>query len=77
MIQVAKISDSILAAVKNLKPRNLTVEGNKITVDVTDPLEENPDFVQAMVSAGGRIQAVTQLNPGLEETYLKVINETK
>jgi ABC-2 type transport system ATP-binding protein len=77
VIQVANISESILAAVKNLNPKDLTMDGNKIIIEVANPLEENPDFVQAIVSAGGRIQAVTQLNPGLEETYLKIVNETK
>jgi ABC-2 type transport system ATP-binding protein len=77
VIQVEKISDSILAAVNKLRPKNLAVEENKIIIDVTDPQKENPDFVQVIVSAGGRIQSVTQLNPGLEETYLKVVGETK
>lgn len=77
MIQVEKISDSILAAVKKLRPKNLAVEDNKIIIGVTDPQKENPDLVQVIVSAGGRIQSVYQLNPGLEETYLKVVGETK
>lgn len=77
VIQVEKISDSILAAVNKLRPKNLAVEENKIIIGVTDPQNENPDFVQVIVSAGGRIQSVYQLNPGLEETYLKVVGETK
>jgi len=77
VIQVSNLNDSILAAVKNLNPKGVTVDENKIIVDVTDPQKNNPEFVQAIVSAGGRIQAVTQLNPGLEETYLKVIGETR
>jgi ABC-2 type transport system ATP-binding protein len=77
VIQVASISASILTAVQNLKPKDFRVEENKIIIDVADPQAENPDFVQAIVSAGGQIQAVAQLNPGLEETYLKVINKIK
>jgi ABC-2 type transport system ATP-binding protein len=77
MIQVEKINDRILAAIKKLQPKDLGVEENRITLTLADPQKENPDFVQAIVSAGGRIQYVTQLNPGLEETYLKVIEETK
>jgi hypothetical protein len=81
VIQVETIDDAILVAVKALLPshlaRQMAVEGNQIIIDVTDPLKENPDYVQAIVSAGGRVQSVTQLNPGLEETYLKVIGETK
>ncbi len=77
VIQVAEISDSILAAVRNLQPKNLSVEDNQIILELSNPRKENPDFVQAIVSAGGRIQYVTELNPGLEETYLKVVSETK
>jgi ABC-2 type transport system ATP-binding protein len=77
VIQVEQVNDAILVAVKRLKPKNVTVESNKITIDVDDPLKENPNYVMAIVSSGGRVQSVTQLNPGLEETYLKVVNETK
>ena len=77
VIQVEEINDRILAAARELKPKDLSVEENKLILALADPQKENPDFVQAIVSAGGRIQYVTQLNPGLEETYLKVIEETK
>jgi ABC-2 type transport system ATP-binding protein len=76
-IQVEQVSDQILAAVRKLNPKGLSVEENKIILALADPQKENPDFVQAVVSAGGRIQYVTQLTAGLEETYLKVIEETK
>jgi ABC-2 type transport system ATP-binding protein len=77
VIQVEQINDQILTAVRKLNPKGLNVEENRIILVLADPHKENPDFVQEIVSAGGRIQYVTQLNPGLEETYLKVIQETK
>jgi len=77
VIQLEEINESILAAVKNLKPKNLTVEGNKIIIDAADPLKESPTFVKAIVSAGGNVQFVAKLNPDLEETYLKIVKETK
>ena len=77
VIQVEQINDQILAAVRSLQPKDLSVEEKRIILALADPQQENPDFVQAIVSAGGRVQYVTQLNPGLEETYLKVIEETK
>jgi len=77
VIQVEGINDQILAAIRNLKPTDLSVEENTITLALADPQKENADFVHAIDSAGGRIQYVTPLNPGLEETYLKVIEETK
>ncbi len=77
VIQVEQVTEGILAAVRKLNPKGLQVEENRMTLALTDPDKENPDFVQEIVAAGGRIQYVTQLNPGLEETYLKVIQETK
>jgi ABC-2 type transport system ATP-binding protein len=77
VIQVEEVNDRILAAARQLKPQDLSVDGNRIILALADPQKENPDFIQAIVSAGGRIQYVTQLNPGLEETYIKVIEETK
>jgi ABC-2 type transport system ATP-binding protein len=76
VIQLKEVNESIIDAVKNLKPKNLTVEGNKIIIDI-DPQKENPDFVKAIVSAGGYIQFVTEPNPDLEETYLKIVEETR
>lgn len=75
MIQLETVTDAILAAVKALLPKQVAVEGNRIIVDTSNPLKENPDLVKAIVNVGGRVQAVTQLNPGLEETYLKVVSQ--
>ena len=77
VIQVEALSNAVLAAVNGLKPKQVTIAGNQITIEVHDPLKENPNYVQAIVQAGGRVQSVAQLNPGLEETYLKVIDKTK
>jgi ABC-2 type transport system ATP-binding protein len=77
IIQMEKITDSVLTAVKQLNPQNFEVESNKIIIDVTDPLRENPLYIQAITSAGGSIQFVTMLNPDLEETYLKIMEEAK
>lgn len=77
VIQLEQVTDQILAAIRSLNPKDLSVEENRIILTLADPQKENPDFVQEIVSAGGRIQYVTQLNPGLEETYIKVIQETK
>ena len=77
VIQVEEVSEPVLEAVRRLDPVSLSVEENKINIGINDPTRQNPDFVQAIVAAGGRIQYVTQLNPGLEETYLKIIQETK
>ena len=77
VIQVEQINDSILAAVRKLSPQNLSIEENKIILMLADADREIPDYVKEVVTAGGRIQSVTKINPGLEETYIKVMEETK
>ncbi len=77
VVQLADVSDAIIAAVQHLKPKGMTREGNKLTIDVDDPLVENPELIEAIVAAGGHIQYVTELNPALEETYLRIIQETR
>ncbi|HVC81187.1 MAG TPA: ABC transporter ATP-binding protein [Chloroflexota bacterium] len=75
VLRLAAVDDHIVAAIERLKPKNLVREGTTITVDVDDPLAENPELVQAVVAAGGRIQYVTELSPALAETYLRIIEE--
>ncbi len=77
VFQLDQVTDPILAAVRQFNPTEVDVEDNKIILVLADPLKQNPDVVQQIISAGGRIQYVTQLNPSLEDTYLKVIQETK
>ena len=55
VIQLEKITNSILTAVKKLKPKSFEVNKNKIIIEVTDPLRENSNFIKAIVSAGGSI----------------------
>ena len=75
VLQLAAVDDHIVAAIDRLKPKNLVREGTTLTVEVDDPLTENPALVQAAVAAGGRLQYVTALTPTLEETYLRIIEE--
>jgi ABC-2 type transport system ATP-binding protein len=77
VIELEKVNESILTAVKNLKPKNLSVDGNKIIIEVFDSKKENPDFAKAIVLAGGHIKSISDLNSNLEETYLKIVSETK
>jgi ABC-2 type transport system ATP-binding protein len=75
VIQVRQVTDSVLASLMKLGVRNLVREGNKLTVDVVNPQEENPDMVDAIVTAGGRIETVNVVSSTLEEAYLKIVKE--
>jgi ABC-2 type transport system ATP-binding protein len=75
VIQLKQVSETILNSLKKLDVKNLLKEGNKLTVDVVTPEEENPDIVNAIVAAGGRVETVTVTSSSLEDAYLKLVRE--
>ncbi|HTY53530.1 MAG TPA: ABC transporter ATP-binding protein [Methanomicrobiales archaeon] len=75
VIQLAEVTGSIVAAVQQQAQNRVVVEDRRLVIDVTDPERENPDLVQAVVGAGGRIQFVRELAPTLEDVYLQIVRE--
>ncbi len=75
VIQLKQTNEAILNSLKRLQVKNLVQEGNKLTVDVENPAEENPDMVDAIAAAGGRIETVTVTSSSLEDAYLKLVKE--
>lgn len=73
VIQLRQVSDPILDSLKRLEVKNTVREGNKLTVDVVNPEEENPAMVNAIVAAGGLIESVTVTSSTLEDAYLKLV----
>jgi ABC-2 type transport system ATP-binding protein len=73
VVQLESVNDTILAAVKKLGPRNIEVLENKLVINVRNPEKENPDIVDAIYGAGGRVQFVTEVSPTLEDVYLKLV----
>ncbi len=75
VIQLRQVTEAILGALEKLQVKNMVVEGNKLTLDVEDPKEENPDIVSAVAAAGGGIETVTVSSSSLEDAYLKLVRE--
>lgn len=73
IIQIERVNDKIVAAVKRLGHMNVEVVDNKLVIQVTHPEKENPEIVNAIDAAGGRIQYVTEVSPTLEDVYLKLV----
>ncbi len=72
-IQLAQVNDAIVSAVKKVTTHNVEISGNKLIIDVGNVDTANPAIIEAIVSAGGRIQLVTELSPSLEDVYLKTV----
>src|SRR3989442_3947660 len=77
VVQLDMINDSIMKAVTRLGPKNIVVEDSSLAMDVVNPPKENPIIVEAIVSAGGRIQFVTERTPSLEDVYLKTVGDNR
>jgi ABC-2 type transport system ATP-binding protein len=77
VIQLEKVNDTILTALKKLPLGNIAVDGNTLTIDVTSPEKENITISDAIFRAGGHIQSVTVVGSTLEDAYLKLVREEK
>ncbi len=75
VIQLEKVNEIIVDAVKSQTSRNALIDGNRLIIDVASGEKENPKFIEAIVSAGGHIQYVSELRPSLEDIYLKIVEE--
>ncbi|HZW56279.1 MAG TPA: ABC transporter ATP-binding protein [Nitrososphaerales archaeon] len=77
VIQLEQVNDAILTALKKLPLGNIAVEGNTLTIDVTNPEKENITISDAIFRAGGHIQSINVVGSSLEAAYLKLVREEK
>jgi ABC-2 type transport system ATP-binding protein len=75
VIQLGKMDDSVLTALRDLPVAGMSVDGNKLIIDVKDPEKENAAIVRAIVLAGGQVQSVSVIGSSLEDAYLKLVKE--
>jgi ABC-2 type transport system ATP-binding protein len=73
VIGLESVSGAIVEVVKRLGSWQIEVVGNKLIISVSDPEQDNPNIVDAIGKAGGRIQFITQTTPSLEDVYLKLV----
>ena len=76
-VQLAVVTDAVLAAARAASRAGVTVSGNTVTVPVDKPERDNPELVKAIVAAGGEVQFVSGILPSLEETYLRLLDGEK
>ena len=77
VIQLERVDDVVLNALKKLSIGKMTIENNSLTIDVVNPEKENPAIVSAIVEVGGNVQSVSVTGSTLEDAYLKLVKETK
>ena len=77
VVQLQQVNDAILTALKELPLGNVSVVGNTLKVDVTNPEKENIAISDAIFRAGGHIQSMNVVGSTLEDAYLKLVKEEK
>jgi ABC-2 type transport system ATP-binding protein len=75
VIELGQVNDAILNSLKKVDVKSMTREGNKLTLEVANPEEENPELVSAIVEAGGRVITVAIMGSTLEDAYLTLVKE--
>lgn len=77
IVEVDAVTDKILENIKSLGFGTITIDNNKMTIDVNDPHHDNPSIIRAIQDAGGQVQFVSELVPSLEDIYLKKVRRNE
>lgn len=72
-IALESVNEGILNAIRSRNPKNVTVYGTTVQVEMDDPGSETPAIINSISSAGGMIKSVTEGGASLEEVYLKIV----
>jgi ABC-2 type transport system ATP-binding protein len=73
VIELIHAGDSVLNAVKKLVVGDVTLDNNRMTIDVKNPDVENPAILRAIVEAGGDVRTVSVQGSTLEDAYLSLV----
>lgn len=73
VIRLDKIDANVLNAVNQIRPKNVTSNGNLLILELADPEKETPIIISTIAAAGGKIQSVTETSASLEDVYLKLV----
>ncbi len=77
VIQVEQVTAAVLAALRDASEGNVEVDGNRLTIAVTNPEQENATMVEAILRAGGRVQTIVVVGSTLEDAYLKLVRRAQ
>ncbi len=76
VVHLERLDGHLVEAVQGLGfVRGVEAQGNRLTVELSDPQRNVADLVQAVVAAGGRVTYVAEESHTLEEVYLALVRE--
>ncbi len=72
--QMSDVTPAVLAAVQSVPDVGQPeITDGKLLLTLSDPEQQNPAIVRAIVEAGGEVQFVSELRHSLEEVYLDLM----
>ena len=75
IVRVAGEARTFVAALRALPfVRDVTADGDRLSLHVDDPDARNPDVVDALTRAGARIRYVEPIRHSLEDVYLRLMS---
>ncbi len=75
-VQIANLVDAHRAAAAALPfVKGVQVEGDTLLVDVPDPERDNPALIEALVSAGAKLQYIQPSQASLEDVYMQLVGD--
>ena len=75
VIQLKEVNEAILDYLRKLDLGSVLREDSKLTIELANPEDKNPEIVNAIVQAGGRVETVSIVGSSLENAYLKLVKE--
>lgn len=76
IVQVKGEANPFFEALRALSfVKDVSCDGSRLTVSLSDPEEQNPLLVRYLVKAGAEIQFVTEQKHSLEDVYLTLVQE--
>ncbi len=75
-LRVDRATEQLAKAITDrLGPRRVVLDNDALVIEVEDPERENPEIVEAVVRAGGRVRELTAVSPTLEDVYLRLVRQ--
>jgi ABC-2 type transport system ATP-binding protein len=76
IVQFQRLEPEFAAAVQRLPfVRQVVADGNRLTIDVSDPEAYNPVLIRELIRAGAAVQYVIDQEHSLEDVYLSLVDE--
>lgn len=76
VFRLRAVTDDVLRAVEALDfVDRLQAEDGELRIDLDDPAARNPAIARAIVAAGGEIEFIVAREHGLEDVYLRLLEE--